>query len=205
MLRSAEEKPPAPLFCAHSLGRVSLGRARQTLLRPVGSVIEQIGGGEMKQVRIMRLSCILMSLGLAVVAPFGLGLVATWREPWIEVSERHYIQNFQMPMGFAFLTLICVGIVVTWTGFRDGARSAWLILFLIAWLFYFPVLIYPQIRGHQLFNLGARIALLGESAAVREKTLHLFGFVLMLVALVLPLRRLFTDRTGGRPWRSAEQ
>lgn len=137
------------------------------------------------------ISSVLMTIALLAVVPFSLRLAGTWRLRVFRVADNQYVENYWLPMGLASLTLICIGLFVVWSHFRRGQRSAWLILFLIASLFYFPVLIFPQFP----INWTARIQnAFTEKDRLQEWTFHLLGFFLMLIALLLPLKDIF--------WRS---
>lgn len=141
----------------------------------------------------LRISSVLITVGLLAAVPFSLRLVGTWKQRGIEVSENHFIQNYLLPMGLASVTVICTGFIVTWTGFQKGLRSAWVILSLIAGLFYFPVLIrqpqFPINWEARLENVFSSTAL--SSVITREWTFHLLGFLLMVVGLLLPVREIF--------------
>lgn len=138
-------------------------------------------------------SSALMTVGLLVAVPFSLRLVGTWKERFIEVLENYHIQNYLLPMGLASLTVICIGLIVTWTGFQKGLRSAWVILSLIAGLFYFPVLIrQPQFPIDWEARLGNVFSsTVFSSAMTREWAFHFLGFLLMVVGLLLPVKDIF--------------
>jgi len=141
----------------------------------------------------MRISSVLMTLGLLAAVPFSLRLVGSWRQRSIELIENYHIQNYMLPMGLASVTLICIGLIVTWTAYQDKLRSAWVILSLITGLFYFPVLIrQPQFpidwraRLENVFNSAVF-----SSTILREWTFHLLGFLLMVVGLLLSAKDVF--------------
>ena len=50
-------------------------------------------------------------------------------------------------VGFASLPNILVGLLVLWTGFIRRSRTAWLVMFVIVWVWAFPVLVLPISLG----------------------------------------------------------
>ncbi len=136
------------------------------------------------------ISSLLMTFSMLAAVPTSLRLVATWQERIFWVTDRHGIENYWAPMGFASLALICIGLIVTWTSFLNRDRSAWLSLLVLAWVFYFPVLIVPLLR----VNWDVFFENVLASSTLREYTLHLLGFLSMLVALLLPIKDFFSRR-----------
>lgn len=131
-----------------------------------------------------------MTFSMLAVIPTCVRLVGTWQERIFWVADKHGIENYWAPLGFALLALISVGLIVIWTGFQNRLRSAWLILCVLAWLFYFPVLIVPLFKVNWEIVFGNILV----SAVSREYTIHLVGFLSMLVALLLPVKDFFSRR-----------
>jgi len=158
---------------------------------------------EASRIRVLT-SSVLMTASWVALLPFALRLAGTWREEFFEVSKGNFVQNYWMPMGFASLALICAGLVVIWTGFQNRLRSAWLILFLIAWLFYFPVFMFPQLKGLlSASNWLSLIAISRESDMAIEQILARFGFLLILFGLCLPIGDFFGRGSVSKSQRKA--
>jgi hypothetical protein len=137
--------------------------------------------------KIMRIASILMTISLLLVLPFSVRLLGTWRERSIEIAKGYGIQNFYVPMGLASLTFVCIGLVVTWTTFQEMRRSAWFVLLLVAFLFYLPVLI----LGYNVVNWWVILQTVGTSELSKDVVRHHVGFVLMILALLLPMKGFF--------------
>jgi hypothetical protein len=143
-----------------------------------------------------------MTVSLLAAVPFSLRLAGTWNEKMIWLTDRQAIQNYLAPMGLTSLAVLCIGLITTWTGFRKGLRSSWLILFVIASLFYFPVLVRDLDWSNVFENL--RSSSYGSTFA-RESFLHMVGFVCMLMALVLSaVSMIWKFKMNSRELRSSE-
>jgi hypothetical protein len=102
--------------------------------------------------------------------------------------------------GLASLANIVVGLIVIWVGYIRGRRWAWYIMFVIAWVWFFPVFVLPYLP--HLKSLVPITQLL--SGAIREGGLArglLEGFAtiaLMVLGLVLPIRTFVMGRAGNQ-------
>lgn len=150
--------------------------------------------------KTVRIASVLMTISLVLVIPFSVRLLGTWRDRSLVISRECQINNYFPDMGLASLTIICIGLVVTWTTFQEVRRSAWFVLLLVALLFHFPVLI----LGYNPVNLGVILQTVGTSEFSRDFVRHSIGFVLMILALLLPVKGFFgkaksrIDRTVER-------
>jgi|SRR5208283_2823118 len=107
-------------------------------------------------------------------------------------------------VSIASLAIILIGLIVLWTGYVSRSRPAWLVMCVIAWAWTYPLFISPMvvpvIQGKSAFSLPELLysAMLGWRTPRTVVTLALV-FSLMLIALVLPLRRIFGNRQVERP------
>ena len=46
-------------------------------------------------------------------------------------------------LGVACLAMILIGLIVIWTGYVKRVRSAWLVMFVLAWAWAFPLFVFP--------------------------------------------------------------
>ena len=105
--------------------------------------------------------------------------------------------------GLSSLTNIFVGLVVTWTGFIQRRRSAWLVLALIAWVWVFPIMVLPLHHNfvQSLKEWHEWVAHAWQSPGLaRTYLINLLMFLLMLIALILPIKSLLREaksRYGG--------
>lgn len=148
------------------------------------------------------ISSVLFSISFLILAPHSLELASTWRVSHLQVG-RSFLQNYLMPMGFAALTFIIVGLIVTWTGYVKRERSAWLVMFVMVWVFAFPVYVLPvllEMCAAESINWHSWFwdALKGPGIS-RTLAKTLLDFILMLIALFSPVTFFF--RKSGREGR----
>ncbi len=160
------------------------------------------------------ISALLLSLCLAMMIPAGLRNVSTWRDLYFE-RPGVKIQNFLMPLGFVYLGIVTIGLIVLWTGYRKRERWAWFVMLIILLCFSFPSSVLPvllQIRA-QNYRWSLLLDLLGsfrdkecwhcltivpsrsESVGIGCVTIviliGLLKFLMMSVALLLPVKAFF--------------
>lgn len=126
-------------------------------------------------------------------------------------GDQVVIPNHRAPLGIASLAIIAIGLVVTWAGYIKVVRWTWFVMFVIVWLWAFPVLMiqyfYPWIGVadfSQSLASTIRDSLHAEpfssmSRAILETFLI---FLLMLLGLVLPAKTFVLGRRGGGPGAS---
>jgi hypothetical protein len=106
-------------------------------------------------------------------------------------------------LGVACLAIILIGLIVVWTQFIKRTRSAWLVMFVIVWLWAFPLFILPLVLPllHGRFELTFSELLYnaisgpGLPRSVVELTLM---FSVMVMALLLPIKRFLVIREGEK-------
>jgi hypothetical protein len=99
------------------------------------------------------------------------------------------VANLIHELGVVSLSLILIGLIVTWTGYVHKVRWTWFVMFIIVWGWAFPLMMWPfvtqwgRISFYQLLT-GA----LKEPGPARDGMEQIVIFVLMLIALVLPVK-----------------
>ncbi len=144
------------------------------------------------------LSSILFTVALLMLAPEAFDLAnATHQSRLRDIStvgegtavvDQVAIPNDYAPLGFASLTIIAVGLVVTWTGYIKGSRWTYFVMFVIVWLWAFPVFALPLLHGvipswrtlewTRLIKEAISVNGVGRAIAV-----PLVSFLLMVLAL----------------------
>ena len=103
-------------------------------------------------------------------------------------------------LGVACLAIILIGLMVTWTGYVKRVRSAWPVLFVIAWAWAFPLFAWPQLKGPRVFTLPEWIYnAIYEPGSPRSAAELVVIFVLMVMALLLPIKSFFFVRETSPP------
>ena len=113
-------------------------------------------------------------------------------------GDQVVIPNYDAPTGITSLAIIAIGLVVTWAGYFKGVRWTWFVMFVIAWVWVFPVLLLPYLHN---WTFGTLIGTLTD--AIRENWIGrsfvkvALAFLLMMVALVLPVKSFILGQGGG--------
>lgn len=146
-------------------------------------------------------SSFLFTLALLIPLPVMLGNAWTVPQTSIEITAQVAIPNYSAPIGFASLAVIVIGLIVIWTGYIKGVRWTWFVMFVVVWLWAFPVLLLPTLQPgeHGMAILLATLkSAISESGPARVISEVILAFVLMLVALVLPVKTFILGRGVGQ-------
>jgi hypothetical protein len=93
---------------------------------------------------------------------------------------------------FASLANICVGLLVTWTGFVKRKRWAWFVMFIIVWVWAFPLWVLPFFQHTMPMTLTEWLSDAWHHwGPRRDATVDVLLFALMLTALIVPIKSFF--------------
>lgn len=106
-----------------------------------------------------------------------------------EARTAHYL-------GVASLSIILIGLIVVWTGYARTSRSAWLVMFVIVWLWAFPLFVLPfvsaLVHGRVVLTFSEMIYdAISGAGTPRSVVELLLIFSVMVIALLLPMGRFF--------------
>ena len=101
----------------------------------------------------LAISSILFTLALLVLMPIMMNwALVTHQSRFQDITiypdaaipgDQVVIPNYYAPIGITSLTIIVIGLVVTWGGYIKGVRWSWFVMFVIVWLWALPVLVLP--------------------------------------------------------------
>ena len=146
-------------------------------------------------------SSVLFTIALLLPLPAMLENAATWRQDAFPV-EQGADYNYYAPIGLASLTIIVIGLIVTWAGYIRGLRWTWFVLLTITLGWGFAVVCRPYylVKWRDFPPLAEWLPI-----ALREPGPHrVFGKVLltlllMIISVLLPIRSFLRRQTPGRP------
>jgi len=146
-------------------------------------------------------SSILFTLALLILTPAMWRAAANVRESCIWGAAGPFVwpQNCFALAGIASLAVILTGLIATWAGYIRGVRWTWFVMFVIVWVWAFPVLLLPFLlpwRGVETMAQSFAGAI-SESGTERSYAEVVLAFLLMVLALALPVRTLILGRGGG--------
>ncbi|MBZ5562517.1 MAG: hypothetical protein LAP13_08850 [Acidobacteriia bacterium] len=149
------------------------------------------------------LSSILLTVALLMLAPRAFDLASTTHQSRFRdiatgadasaVGDQIAIPNYYAPLGIASLTIIAIGLVVTWTGYIKGSRWTYFVMFVIVWLWAFPVLMLPLLHAvipswRTLEWTRLIKEAISENSVGRAIVVPFVAFLLMVLGLALPVK-----------------
>jgi biopolymer transport protein ExbD len=168
------------------------------------------------------ISAFVLSLCLVTILPAALSNASTWNELSIRLPYGG-IWNFLAPLGFAYLGIAAIGLIVLWTGYRKRERWAWFVMLVVLLFFYFPSSVLPVLLQIRRFGWLCLLELLGAfrvggwgwwhcwilswrpnysvgiACASILELIGLLNFLVMLVALLLPVKAFFWQSGPSQP------
>jgi hypothetical protein len=106
-----------------------------------------------------------------------------------------WVGNFLAPVGFGSLAIILIGLIVAWTGYLNRVRFAWFVMFIIVWVWAFPIMILPILQVRKGISLTEWFqTAIREPSPYRDLAVTVLMFSLLVVALVLPIKSVFVGR-----------
>jgi len=126
--------------------------------------------------------------------PGSLRFVSTWRDLYFEMDGVKE-QNLMMPVGFYSLGLEMIGLIVLWTAYRRRERWAWFVMLIILLFFVFPLNGLKVILDMQTPAFAWSYWFQGIRDGNPQSIGAAMGaliVVVMLVALVLPIKAFFS-------------
>jgi hypothetical protein len=145
--------------------------------------------------RVTRVTVSAVMLSVCLLARFSENFyyASTFTQPFIQESDNLRVGNYEAPMGFASLAIILIGLIVLWTGYQKSVRWSWFVMFIVVWIFFFPVYILPIIVLLRDTNFSSvtwdNIRRAGPPE--REAGERIILFLIMVTGLFLPLTSFF--------------
>ncbi|MGD1106565.1 MAG: biopolymer transporter ExbD [Terracidiphilus sp.] len=166
------------------------------------------------------ISALVLSLCLVTSIPVALSNASTWNELTIKLPFGS-MWNFLAPLGFAYLGIVAIGLIVLWTGYRKRERWAWFVILIALLFFYFPSYVLPVVLQSRrfgwphlldflgIFRVGGwwhcwiaslRPNYIGGLACVPfEILIRPLEFFVMSIALLLPVKAFFLKPVPHQP------
>lgn len=148
------------------------------------------------RVRDVFVSCLMFTVALISFVPSAWENAATWRHGTYQTSERIWADNYLAPVGFASLAVIWIGLIVTWTGYLNRSRVAWFVMFIVVWIWAFPVYILPLVpHFRNSVSIAQWLSEALEHAGIERNYLRLYlTFALLVLAPLISLKSFLSGR-----------
>src|SRR5260370_35117877 len=100
-------------------------------------------------------------------------------------------------MGLASLAIIIIGLIVLWNCYQKSIRWSWFVMFIVVWVFFFPVYIVPIVvlLRYTNFNGVTWDAIRRLGPPEREVWERIILFLTMTIGLFLPLTSFFGKKS----------
>jgi hypothetical protein len=149
------------------------------------------------------ISSVLFTIALLCLIPAGLRNALAGRHEMVfaelDAGFRAEAQTASY-LGVACLAIILVGLIVIWTGYVRRARSAWLVMFVVAWVWAFPLFVLPLFRGTIILSFSDSLySAIYQPGSPRSWVESVLIFLLMVIALLLPIKSFFLAREIQEP------
>jgi hypothetical protein len=113
----------------------------------------------------------------------------------LEADYRLAVQTMS-DLNVVCLAVTFIALIVIWSGYRKRERWTWFVMFILVWVWAFPLLALPPLKalfeGRLSFTLPEWIhSAIYQSGLPRIWAESVLIFLLMVVALVLPIRSFF--------------
>ena len=127
---------------------------------------------------------------------FTIALVALVPSQWENALSGRYTSNQNAGqavhnLGIAGLAIISIALIVIWTGYIKGLRSAWFIMSIVVWAWAFPLM------GSWKLNYSNLSQALSEAKepGLARVTVELAAILaLMIIGLFLPAKAFFLEK-----------
>ncbi|MFZ0959335.1 MAG: hypothetical protein WAO35_00400 [Terriglobia bacterium] len=147
----------------------------------------------------LAVASILFTIALLLEAAYAWDVAVTLFQsgPYESHPEFYREIDYFAPVGFASLAVIAIGLIVTWFGYIKGVRWTWFVMFVIVWVWAFPVMM-PFLHRWTAETLYATLAAaISGNRMARSFVAIALVILLMVLALVLPLKTFLPGRGGG--------
>jgi len=147
------------------------------------------------------ISSALFTISLVCLVPMFWANVITDRDKiWLAKLDGGYRLATQRTsdLSVVCLAVILIGLIVLWTGYIKRARWTWAVMFVVVWVWAFPLLVLPLFQsGHLSIAQWLYTVIYYPGSPSWAKSP--LPFLLMVIALLLPVKSFFLDAEVPRP------
>jgi hypothetical protein len=147
------------------------------------------------------ISSVLFTISLVCLVPMFWAHVITDRDKvWLaKLDDGYWLAEHRMSdLSVACLAVILIALIVIWTGYISRVRWTWAVMFIVVWVWAFPLLVLPLFQsGHLSIAQWLYTAIYYPGSASWAKSP--LPFFLMVIALLLPVKSFFLGAEAPRP------
>jgi hypothetical protein len=147
-------------------------------------------------------SSVLFTISLVCLIPmFWENVITDHDKTWLEKLDGGYwlAAHRTSDLSVVCLAVILIGLIVLWTGYVKRTRASWAVMFIVVWLWAFPLLVLPLLGHTRSLSIADWLytAIYYPGSASWAKSP--LPFLVMVIALLLPVKSFFLDAEGPRP------
>jgi hypothetical protein len=138
------------------------------------------------------ISSVLFTIALVCLIPtFWRNVLSAGDKTWLAKLDAGYraAAGTMSDLSVASLAIILIGLIVIWTGYIRRTRWTWLVMFIVVWVWAFPLLVLPLFKGRIVLTFSEWLySAIYQPGSPRIWAESVLIFCLMLIALVLPMK-----------------
>ena len=179
-----------------------MGLVVQTNLTDTGRSSCEVGRLKMRHDKVFA-SCVLFTIAFLLLVPRAWNNAQAGHDKAALASMGSGLASYAVLLGqfgITDLAVIAVAIIVIWNGYARKLQWTWFVMFVIVWGWAFPFLVLPSFsyaRGFDVYMWvlsWKNLSSWSYEGPIYYSPLYFSIFLLMLVALILPVRS-FLRRT----------
>jgi hypothetical protein len=144
-------------------------------------------------------SGLLFTIALVCLVPMFWANVITDRDRvWLaKLGDGYRLDAQRMSdLSVVSLAVILIGLIVLWTGYVKRTRASWAVMFVVVWVWAFPLLVLPLFTRRGLLRQSLYTAIYYPGSG---RSWDQSAFLLMVIALLLPVKSFFLKAEAPHP------
>ncbi len=147
-------------------------------------------------------SSVLFTIALVCLVPmFRANVITNHDKIWLaKLDDGYRLAALRTSdLSVVCLAVILIGLIVLWTGYVKRTRASWGVMFVVVWLWAFPLLVLPLFQSRHSLSIAdwfyTAIYYPGSASWAKSP----LPFLLMVIAVLLPVKSFFLDVGVSRP------
>ena len=145
-------------------------------------------------------SSVLFTIALVCLIPAFWANVITERDEMLDPGFRLAAQTMS-DLSVVCLAIILIGLIVVWTGYIKRTRSTWLVMFIVVWVWAFPLLALPLFKALSKDRIVLTFSEWLYSAIYQPEPPRIWAesVLIFLLMVIAPIRSFFLVRETQEP------
>ncbi len=148
-------------------------------------------------------SSVLFTVALVCLIPvFWANVLTKHDQIWLLKLDEGYrlAAKTMCDLSVVCLVVIFIGLIVIWTGYIKRVRWTWAVMFVVVWVWAFPLLVLPLFEHTLTLSVPEWLyTAIYQAGSARNWAESVLIFLLMVIALLLPIRSFFLLQEKQEP------